>query len=55
MTRTGRVGEEDYIHRAVDWAQQFDLPVVATNEVCFVDRQYFDAHEIRVAIQIKPY
>mgnify|MGYP000520954981 FL=1 len=50
LTRTGRAGEEDYVHQAVDWAQQFDLPVVATNEVCFVDRENFDAHEIRVAI-----
>lgn len=50
LTRTGRLGEEDYIHRAVDWAHRFELPVVATNEVCFIDKQGFDAHEIRVAI-----
>ncbi|KXI27507.1 DNA polymerase III subunit alpha [Paraglaciecola hydrolytica] len=50
LTRTGRQGEEDYIHRAIAWAQQHDLPVVATNEVCFIEQQNFAAHEIRVAI-----
>ncbi len=50
LTRTGRLGEEDYIHRAVKWAGQHDLPVVATNEVCFISPDNFEAHEIRVAI-----
>lgn len=50
LTRTGRHGEEDYIHRAVEWADSHDLPVVATNEVCFIDAEGFAAHEIRVAI-----
>ena len=50
LVRTGRVGEEDYLHRAVEFAHQQDLPVVATNEVCFIDREGFDAHEIRVCI-----
>ena len=50
LTRTARVGEEDYIHRAVEWAGQHNLPVVATNEVCFISPDNFEAHEIRVAI-----
>jgi DNA polymerase-3 subunit alpha len=50
LTRTGRLGEEDYIHRAVAWAAKHDLPVVATNEVCFIEEKGFAAHEIRVAI-----
>lgn len=50
LTRTGRPGEEDYLHRAVKWASEQDLPVVATNEVCFIAPENFDAHEIRVAI-----
>jgi DNA polymerase-3 subunit alpha len=50
LIRTGRSGEEDYIHRAIDWASSNNLPVVATNEVCFIERKGFDAHEIRVAI-----
>jgi DNA polymerase-3 subunit alpha len=50
LVRTGRQGEEDYIHRAIKWAEQYNLPVVATNEVCFIEQQRFAAHEIRVAI-----
>ncbi|ALS97774.1 DNA polymerase III subunit alpha [Lacimicrobium alkaliphilum] len=50
LMRTGRPGEEDYLHRAVDIARQHQLPVVATNEVCFLEARHFDAHEIRVAI-----
>jgi DNA polymerase-3 subunit alpha len=50
LTRTSRPGEEDYIHRASQWAAEYDLPVVATNEVCFLEAKGFDAHEIRVAI-----
>ncbi|MBD3585383.1 DNA polymerase III subunit alpha [Salinimonas sp. HHU 13199] len=50
LIRTGRPGEEDYLHRAVELAEHKSLPVVATNEVCFVSREGFDAHEIRVSI-----
>lgn len=50
LTRTGRNGEEEYLHRAVALAEQEGLPVVATNEVCFIDKAGFDAHEIRVCI-----
>jgi DNA polymerase-3 subunit alpha len=50
LVRTDRPGEEDYIHAAVAWAETHELPVVATNEVCFIDEEGFSAHEIRVAI-----
>lgn len=50
LVRTDRPGEEDYIHAAVAWAENNDFPVVATNEVCFIDEEGFSAHEIRVAI-----
>ncbi len=50
LMRTGRRGEEDYNHRAVALAESADLPVVATNEVCFIEQAGFDAHEIRVSI-----
>ncbi|MCQ8849657.1 DNA polymerase III subunit alpha [Alteromonas stellipolaris] len=50
LIRTGRPGEEDYLHRAVECAEREGLPVVATNEVCFIDREGYDAHEIRVCI-----
>lgn len=50
LIRTGRSDEESYLHAAVELATQRGLPVVATNEVCFIESSDFDAHEIRVAI-----
>ena len=50
LLRTERPDEEAYLHMAVELAQQVDLPVVATNEVVLLDKDKFDAHEIRVAI-----
>ncbi|ASA55086.1 DNA polymerase III subunit alpha [Vibrio gazogenes] len=50
LIRTGRLDEETYLHFAIELAEQYDLPVVATNEVVFLSRDLFDAHEIRVAI-----
>lgn len=50
LLRTGRPDEESYLHMAVALAGQEGLPVVATNEVVFLDKDDFDAHEIRVAI-----
>lgn len=50
LVRTGRADEENYLHFALDLAEQAELPVVATNDVVFIDPDQFDAHEIRVAI-----
>jgi DNA polymerase-3 subunit alpha len=50
LQRTGRAGEEEYIHAAVELAVQLDVPVVATNDVHFIKASDFDAHEARVCI-----
>ncbi|ALG67132.1 DNA polymerase III subunit alpha [Beggiatoa leptomitoformis] len=50
LMRTGRVNEETYLHAAVELALATQTPVVATNDVCFLDKSDFDAHEIRVCI-----
>ncbi|EKT58251.1 DNA polymerase III subunit alpha [Providencia burhodogranariea] len=50
LIRTGRPDEESYLHAAIELATLRGLPVVATNEVCFLETGDFDAHEIRVAI-----
>ena len=50
LVRTGRQDEEAYLHMAVDFASQHQLPVVATNDVVFLAADEFDAHEIRVSI-----
>ncbi|WP_038903608.1 DNA polymerase III subunit alpha [Dickeya zeae] len=50
LTRTGRPDEESYLHAAIKLATVHGLPVVATNDVCFISPDDFEAHEIRVAI-----
>ena len=48
--RTGRAGEEDYLHAAVALAGEHACPVVATNDVRFLAPEEFEAHEARVCI-----
>jgi DNA polymerase-3 subunit alpha len=50
LMRTGREGESVYVPQAVDLAQRLGMPVVATNDVCFLDRDDFEAHETRVCV-----
>ena len=51
LQRTGREEEELYIRHALELAEKFSLPVVATNDVRFLRSEEFDAHETRVCIQ----
>ncbi|MEX2524797.1 MAG: DNA polymerase III subunit alpha [Gammaproteobacteria bacterium] len=51
LQRTGRNGENLYIDGALELAESFDIPVVATNDVRFLRESDFDAHEARVCIQ----
>lgn len=50
LVRTGRSEEERFIQMALDLAQGFDVPVVATNDVRFLQREDFEAHEVRCCI-----
>src|SRR3989344_7382610 len=50
IRRTGRENEEIYLHAAVRLALQHQVPVVATNDVCFLNAEDFEAHEARVCI-----
>ncbi|PWG63922.1 DNA polymerase III subunit alpha [Sediminicurvatus halobius] len=50
LQRTGRPGDEDQVHGAVALAAAADVPVVATNDVRFLQREDFEAHEARVCI-----
>ncbi|WP_150049372.1 DNA polymerase III subunit alpha [Methylomonas rhizoryzae] len=50
VQRVGKADEERYIKLAVELAMELDLPVVATNDVRFLDKHDFDAHEVRVCI-----
>ncbi|MDP0589813.1 MAG: DNA polymerase III subunit alpha [Candidatus Endonucleobacter bathymodioli] len=50
LQRTGRVDEEEYLHGAVALAEEYGCPVVATNDVMFISREDFEAHEARFCI-----
>ena len=50
LQRTGRAGEDEYLHAAVQIAAERCLPVVATNDVHFLAADDFEAHEARVCI-----
>ena len=50
LTRTKRAQEESHFKKALDLAEKMQVPVVATNAVCFLDARDFEAHEARVCI-----
>jgi DNA polymerase-3 subunit alpha len=50
LHRSGRPGDEEHVHAAVAFADRHGVPVVATNDVRFLERDDFDAHEVRVCI-----
>ena len=50
LTRTGREREERYNDTLLNCVQASEMPVVATNDVRYIERDEFDAHEARVCI-----
>lgn len=50
IQRTQRPHDNDVTLQSVRLAEQADCPIVATNDVCFIDSEDFDAHEARVCI-----
>ncbi len=50
VQRTGRQDEETCLRGCVAMAERLNLPVVATNEVCFLQAEDYEAHETRVCI-----
>jgi len=51
IARLGRADENRYIHGAVELAAARGIPVVATNDVRFLNPEDFEAHEARTCIQ----
>ncbi|HEX7370390.1 MAG TPA: DNA polymerase III subunit alpha [Rhodanobacteraceae bacterium] len=51
LTRTRRDGEDAFNAHALHLAARLDLPVIASNDVRFLDAEDFEAHEARVCIQ----
>ena len=49
--RTGRRGEQVYVETVLDLAQERGIAALATNDVRFLTRADFDAHEARVCIR----
>lgn len=50
VQRTGREYEESYLHQAVALASELQCPLVATNDVRFLQADEFEVHEARVCI-----
>jgi len=50
LTRTGHADEAQFIDAVLPHAARLDCPVVATNDVRFLTREDFEAHEARVCI-----
>ena len=50
LQRTNRDGEELYVSHVIELAENLSLPVVATNDVCFLRSEDFETHEARVCI-----
>lgn len=53
VSRTGRVEDDKYLSVVVNMANDLDCPIVATNNVRFLEKENFEDHEIRVCIQEK--
>tara|TARA_R110002072_G_scaffold30092_2_gene94217 strand:+ start:1107 stop:4589 length:3483 start_codon:yes stop_codon:yes gene_type:complete len=51
VQRIGRKSQDSYIHDALNYAEKYSIPLVATNNVRFIENDDFEAHEARVCIQ----
>ncbi len=51
LKRIGQEGDEAYIQAALEFAEKKNLPLVAHNEVRFMEESDFEAHEVRTCIQ----
>ena len=50
INRLGKPQEENFIKQCIILANQYNVPLVATNNICFLNKEDFDAHEARVCI-----
>ena len=50
LVRTQRADEDAWVTAAIDLAGELDVPVIASNDVRFLERDDFEAHEARVCI-----
>ncbi len=50
LQRIGRKDEDLLVSNTLDYSEKFNIPVVATNNVRFLEEASFEAHEARVCI-----
>ena len=50
ISRVGRPSENQYIQQVCKLADKFNVPVVASNKVVYLNQDDYEAHEIRVCI-----
>ena len=50
IKRTNRAGEDAFINAAIHAGAKYNMPIVAHNDVRFLQQDDFDAHEARVCI-----
>ncbi|RUM82247.1 MAG: DNA polymerase III subunit alpha, partial [Candidatus Thioglobus sp.] len=50
VQRTGRTYDERHLHLCIELGLALDIPLVATNDVEFLQKQDFDTHEARICI-----
>lgn len=51
ISRVGKISEQEYIPSVIKLAERCAIPVVATNDVRFLEQEDYEAHEARVCIQ----
>ena len=55
LTRHGRTKEKELEDFLIDYAYKYNIPLVATNDVCFLKREHFTAFDALACIRDKVY
>ncbi len=50
VQRTNRIHDEQHLHLCVELGLELNIPLVTTNDVVFLEKNEFEAHEARICI-----